>query len=256
MIRFTRAPSFLRSADQSGWGPGWSLRKNCANHASLVPPQHISTIWRRARGSLLGRSSLIIPTISMSKVPQMPVSDRRVASSTLAHLSAGLCGAVVLLATCATARAGESSVQLLTAFQTLCMTEPLDFAKNDLKAIEMQFSLQQNMSSQPDESGFYTRSKSYGAIAAPYELVINDTHGPKGDFKSCGIRANEADAADFKAELVKAMKLGKPVSEAESGDGIYHHTAWTVGGRTLTFSDKSPQNSKQGLRLLLSNNPL
>ena len=148
-------------------------------------------------------------------------------------------------------------MQLLAAFQTMCMTEPLDFAKNDQKAIEMQYSLQQNMSSQPDESGFYTRSKSYGIVAAaPYELVISDTHGPKGDFKSCGIRASEADAADFKAELVKAMKLGKPVSEAESGDGIYHHTAWTVGGRTLTFSDKSPQKSKQGVRLLLSNNPL
>jgi hypothetical protein len=187
----------------------------------------------------------------------MSASDRRNTSSILVRLSAGLGGAVLLLATCATAQAGESSAQLLTAFQTLCMTEPLDYAKNDQKAVEMQFSLQQNMSSQPDESGFYTRSKSYGAVAAPpYELVINDTHGPKGDFKSCGIRASEADAADFKAELVKTMKLGKPVSEAESGDGIYHHTAWTVGGRALTFSDKSPQKSKQGVRLLLSNNPL
>ncbi|MET0678356.1 MAG: hypothetical protein ABW175_21360 [Bradyrhizobium sp.] len=193
----------------------------------------------------------------MSKVPQMPASDRSATSRTLVRLSAGLCGAVVLVATCAAARAGESSAQLLTAFQTLCMEVPLDFARSDQKAVEMQFSLQQNMSSQSDESGFYTRSKSYGAIAAPpYELVLNDTHGPKGDFKSCGIRANEADATDFKAELIKTMKLGKPVSEAESGDGIYHHTVWTVGGRTLTFSDKSPQNSKQGVRLLLSNSPL
>jgi hypothetical protein len=193
----------------------------------------------------------------MSKVIQMPASHRRVISSSLIRVSAGLCGAAMLLAMGAGAQAGESSAQLLTAFQTLCMAAPLDFAKSDQKAVEMQFSLQQNMSSQPDESGFYTRSKSYGAVASPpYELVLNDTHGPKGDFKSCGIRANEADAADFKAELIKTMKLGKPASEAESGDGIYRHTIWTVGDRTLTFSDKSPQNSKQGVRLLLSNSPL
>ena len=162
----------------------------------------------------------------------------------------------MLLAMCAGARAGESSAQLLTAFQTLCMATPLDFAKSDQMAVEKQFSLQQNMSMQPDESGFYTRSKSYSAVAAtPYELVINDTHGPKGDFKSCGIRANEADAADFRAELVKTMKLGKPVSE-DASDGMSRHTAWTVGDTTLTFSDKSPQNMKQGVRLLLSNKPL
>jgi hypothetical protein len=162
----------------------------------------------------------------------------------------------MLLAMCVGAQAGESSAQLLTAFQTLCMAEPLDFAKTDQKAVEMQFSLQQNMSSQPDESGFYTHSKSYSAVAAtPYELVLNDTHGPKGDFKSCGIRATEADAADFKAELTKTMKLGKPVSEDDS-DGMSRHTVWPLGDHTLTFTDKSPQKMKQGVRLLLSNKPL
>jgi hypothetical protein len=192
----------------------------------------------------------------MSKVIQMSVSDRRATSSSLVRVSAGLCGAAMLLAMCAGAQAGESSAQLLTAFQTLCMAVPLDFAKTDQKAVEMQFSLQQNMSSQPDESGFYTRSKSYSAVAAtPYELVLNDTHGPKGDFKSCGIRATEADAADFKAELTKTMKLGKPVSEDDS-DGMSRHTVWTLGEHALTFTDKSPQKMKQGVRLLLSNKPL
>jgi len=56
--------------------------------------------------------------------------------------------------------------------------------------------------------------------------------------------------------LIKAMKLGKPVSESTSGDGIYRHTVWAVAGFTLTLSDKTPQNAKQGVRLLLSNKPL
>ena len=163
----------------------------------------------------------------------------------------------MLLAAPAGAQASESAAQILASFQALCMADPLDFAKNDQKATEQHFMLAQNMSSQPDESGFYTRSKSYGVTAVPpYELVLNDTHGPRGDFKSCGIRASDADISDFKAELIKAMKLGKPVSESTSGDGIYRHTVWAVAGFTLTLSDKTPQNAKQGVRLLLSNKPL
>lgn len=162
----------------------------------------------------------------------------------------------MLLAATSGAQANETSAQLMTSFQAMCMTDPLDFAKSGQKAVEQQFSLQQNMNREPDESGFYTRSRSYAAVAAaPYELVLNDTHGPKGDFKSCGIRA-DVDAADFKAELIKTMKLGKPVSEAVSSDEIFRHTVWAIGDHTLTFSDKSPQKMKQGVRLLLSNKPL
>jgi len=187
----------------------------------------------------------------------MSFSDRRLQLSSFVRVSIGLCGAALLLAAPAGARASESSAQLLASFQALCMADPLDFAKNDQKATEQHFMLAQNMSSQPDESGFYTRSKSYGVTAVPpYELVLNDTHGPRGDFKSCGIRASDADISDFKAELIKAMKLGKPVSESTSGDGIYRHTVWAVAGFTLTLSDKTPQNAKQGVRLLLSNKPL
>jgi hypothetical protein len=186
----------------------------------------------------------------------MPISHRRFPSISFARLSTGLCSATLLFAAAASAHASEGSAQLLTAFQSLCMADPLDYAKNDQKAIEQHFMVSQNMNREPDDSGFYTRSKSYTAAAAvPYELVLNDTHGPKGDFKSCGIRA-EADAADFKAELIKTMKLGKPVSETVSGDGFYRHTVWTVGANTLTFSDKSPQKTAQGVRLLLSNKPL
>jgi hypothetical protein len=187
----------------------------------------------------------------------MSISDRRIPLSSFVRVSTALCGAALLLAAPVSAQASESAAQILASFQTLCMADQLDYAKSDQRAIDQHFMLSQNMSTQPDESGFYTRSKSYGVMAAPpYELVLNDTHGPRGDFKSCGIRANEADAADVKAELIKTLKLGKPVSEADSGDGIYHHTNWTVGSFTLTFSDKSPQNAKQGVRLLLSNKPL
>jgi hypothetical protein len=184
-------------------------------------------------------------------------SANRRASLNFVRATLAACGAAVLLAVPVSARASESAAQILASFQTLCMADQLDFAKSDQKAVEQHFMLSQNMSSQPDESGYYTRSKSYGVMAAPpYELVLNDTHGPRGDFKSCGIRANEADAADFKAELIKTMKLGKPVSEAPSRDGLSRHTVWAVGDFTLTFSDKSPQNAKQGVRLLLSNKPL
>src|ERR1700759_5214218 len=126
----------------------------------------------------------------------MSIFPRHVSLSSLARATAGLCGAAMLLAAPAGAQASELTAQLVTSFQAMCMADPLDFAKSDQKAVDQHFSLQQNMSMQPDESGFYTRSKSYGATAAtPYELVLNDTHGPKGDFKSCGIRA-DADAAD------------------------------------------------------------
>jgi hypothetical protein len=39
MIRFVRVSRFILSTDQSGWGLGWSLRKTCANAASLATPQ-------------------------------------------------------------------------------------------------------------------------------------------------------------------------------------------------------------------------
>src|SRR5262249_20383435 len=124
----------------------------------------------------------------------MSFSDRRIPLSSLVRVSTLLCGAALLLAVPVSAQASESAAQILASFQTLCRAEPLDSAKSDKKAVEQHFMLAQNMAAQPDESGYYTRSKSYGVMAAPpYELVLNDTHGPRGDFKSCGIRASEAD---------------------------------------------------------------
>ena len=84
----------------------------------------------------------------------MSFSDRRLQLSSFVRVSIGLCGAALLLAAPAGARASESSAQLLASFQALCMADPLDFAKNDQKATEQHFMLAQNMSSQPDESGF------------------------------------------------------------------------------------------------------
>jgi hypothetical protein len=187
----------------------------------------------------------------------MPVSDRHASITGFARASAGICGAAMLLTVTNSAQASESGAQLVASFQALCMAEPLDFVRSDQKATQMQLSVQQTIGAPPDESGFYARSKSWGVIAAvPHEFIVSETHGPRGDFKSCGIRAAEADTVDFKSELIKAMKLSKPTSETVSADGMSKHTAWTLGDRTLTLSDKSPQNIKQGVRLLISNKPL
>jgi hypothetical protein len=187
----------------------------------------------------------------------MSFSNRFASKTGLVRASAGICGAVMVLAVTHGAQAGESSAQLVASFQSLCVVEPLDFVRSEQKAASMQLALGQATGAPPDESGFYTRSKSWSVIVTvPHEFIVSDTHGPKGDFKSCGIRATEADAADFKAELVKAMKLGKPASETVSADGMSKYTVWTLGDRTLTLSDKTPQNIKQGVRLLISNKPL
>jgi hypothetical protein len=187
----------------------------------------------------------------------MSVSDRHASRSALARAAAGVCGLAVLLAVTNSAQASESAAQLVGSFQTLCMAEPLDFARSDQKAKDLNLSLQQSMGGSPDESGYFSRSKSWTVMTGlPHELIATETHGPKGDFKSCGIRANEMDAADFKDELIKAMKLGKAASEAVSADGMSRHTVWAIGDRTLTLSDKTPQNMKAGVRLLLSNKPL
>jgi hypothetical protein len=187
----------------------------------------------------------------------MLFSDRHPEMARFARVSGGICGALMLLAVTSSAQASEGAAQLVASFQTLCMAQPLDFARSEQKAAAMQLSVQQALGAPADESGYYTRSKSWSVMAGvPHEFIVSDTHGPKGDFKSCGIRATEADAADFKGELVKAMKLGKPATEAVSADGMSKHTVWTLGDLTLTMSDKSPQTSKQGVRLLISNKPL
>jgi hypothetical protein len=187
----------------------------------------------------------------------MSVSDRHASITALARAAAGVGGLAMLLAVTTIAQASEIAAQLVSSFQTLCMAGPLDFARSDQKAVELQLPVQQSMGRSPDESGFFSRSKSWTVMGAmPHELIATETHGPNGDFKSCGIRANEIDAADFKAELIKAMKLGKAASEVVSADGMFRHTVWAIGDRALTLSDKTPQNMKAGVRLLISNKPL
>jgi hypothetical protein len=187
----------------------------------------------------------------------MSVSDRHASKTAVARAAAGVCALGMLLAVTNNAQASESAAQLVSSFQTLCLAEPLDFARSDKKATELQLSVQQSMGARPDESGYFAHSKSWTVMTAvPHELIVTETHGPKGDFKSCGIRATEIDAADFKVELINALKLGKAASETVSADGMFRHAVWAIGDRTLTLSDKTPQNMKQGVRLLISNKPL
>jgi hypothetical protein len=187
----------------------------------------------------------------------MSVSDRHASRTALARAAAAVCGLALLLAVTNGAQASESAALLISSFQALCLAEPLDFARSDKKAAELQLSIQQSIGGTPDESGYFARSKSWTVMTAvPHELIVTETHGPKGDFKSCGIRATEIDAADFKVELINALKLGKAASETVSADGMFRHAVWAIGDRTLTLSDKTPQNMKQGVRLLISNKPL
>lgn len=187
----------------------------------------------------------------------MSASDRPVRNLRRAHAAIG-CGALAaFLSLASVAQAGEASVQLLASFQALCMAAPLDMAQSEKKAAELQLSLEQSIGGAPNEEGFYARTKSWSVVATtPHEFIVSDTHGPKGDMKSCAIRALTADSADFQAELIKAMKLGKPSTQTVSPDGMNRYTAWTLGDRTLTLSDKTPQNQKQGVRLIISTKPL
>ena len=189
----------------------------------------------------------------------MSAADRHLhnSHSHVSGLSAGLCGLMLMCAPASGAQAGESAAALVASFQTLCMAGPLDFAGSEQKAAAMQLSIQQSIGAPPDDSGYFSHSKSWTVIGvAPHEFVVSESHGPKGDFKSCGIRSADIDAADFKAELAKTLKLGKPLSEGMSSDGQRRNLVWSVADRTLTLSDRSPQNVKQGVRLLLSNKPL
>jgi hypothetical protein len=103
----------------------------------------------------------------------------------------------------------------------------------------------------------FSRAKSWllPLDSGPHEFTVAEAHGPKADVKTCGITAPDVDAADFRAELIKSMKLGKPAAQTTSSDGQYRNTVWAIGDRSLMLSDGSPINLKQGIQLLVSDKP-
>lgn len=155
--------------------------------------------------------------------------------------------------------ANERSASLVNSFQVMCTLEPLDFARSEAKAAAMGLRAQQDLRSPPDASGGSVRSRSWllPLKTGSHEFTIAGGRGPKGEVKSCGIAAVDADAKDFKAELVKAMKLGSPIAEGLAPDGIHLTTVWRYGsdGIRLQLTDRSPR-SFPGVYLLLLQAPL
>jgi hypothetical protein len=156
------------------------------------------------------------------------------------------------------AYAGDRAAQLVNSFQVMCMLDRLDFAMSDAKATAMKLPVRQDLHSPANPSGFFNRAKSWllPLKSGAHEFVISETHGPAADIKSCGIGAPDVDAEDFRAELTKALKLGKPATEVTSRDGQFRNSVWAVGDLSLMLTDGSPKKLKQGIYLTLSNKPL
>jgi hypothetical protein len=164
---------------------------------------------------------------------------------------------MILCALIGGAYAGERAVQLIKSFQLMCLLEPLNFARSEQKATVMHLPVRQDLRSPPDASGYFSPAKSWllPLDSGPHEFTVAEAHGPKADVKTCGITAPDVDAADFRAELIKSMKLGKPAAQTTSSDGQYRNTVWAIGDRSLMLSDGSPINLKQGIQLLVSDKP-
>jgi hypothetical protein len=156
------------------------------------------------------------------------------------------------------AYAGDRAAHLVNSFQVMCMLDRLDFAMSDAKATAMKLPVRQDLHSPPNPSGYFNHAKSWllPLKSGAHEFVISETHGPAADIKSCGIGAPDVDAEDFRAELMKSMKLGKPATEVTSSDGQFRNSVWVVGDLSLMLTDGSPKKLKQGIYLTLSNKPL
>jgi hypothetical protein len=155
------------------------------------------------------------------------------------------------------AYAGQRAAQLVNSFQVMCLLEPLNFARSEQKATAMKLPVREDLGSPPDASGYFSHAKSWllSLESGPHEFTVAEAHGAKADVKTCGIMAPDVDAADFKAELVKSLKLGKPVAQTTSSDGQYRNTIWAIGDLSLMLSDGSPKSLKQGIQLLVSDKP-
>jgi hypothetical protein len=156
------------------------------------------------------------------------------------------------------AYASDRAAHLVNSFQVMCMLDPLDFARSDAKATAMKLPVRQDLHSPPDPSGYFNHAKSWllPLKSGAHEFLVSETHGPAADIKSCGIGAPDVDAEDFRAELIKSMKLGRSATEVMSRDGQFRNTVWAVGDLSLMLSDGSPKKLKQGIYLVLSNKPL
>jgi hypothetical protein len=156
------------------------------------------------------------------------------------------------------AHASERAWTLVNSFQIMCTIEPLDFARSEERATAMRLPVRQDLNSPPNATGYFARSKSWllPLKTGAHEFVVGEARGPKGDVKSCGIAAGDVATDDFKSELMKAMKLGRPMKEAVSQDGAHRITLWLWGPDRdkLMLADGSPKG-QSGIILTLMQAP-
>ena len=99
------------------------------------------------------------------------------------------------------------------------------------------------MSVAPQQPGQSARSKSWlvSLAGGRHELVASEARGPKGEFASCGVGAEDVDGEDLKHELIDAMKLGTPSRQSFSADGAQRLTVWKFpGDLSLLLADGTP----------------
>jgi hypothetical protein len=154
--------------------------------------------------------------------------------------------------------AGERASSLVNSFQVMCTLEALDFARSDKKAAAMRLVVRKDLRTPPDAAGNFLHSKAWlvPLKTGPHEFTIAEGRGPKGEVKSCGIGAPDVDGDDFRSELVRAMKLGPPISESTSPDGARSTAVWrhAPDGLDLMLTDGSPK-AQPGVYLLLVKKP-
>jgi hypothetical protein len=156
------------------------------------------------------------------------------------------------------AKASERAWTLVNSFQVMCTIEPLDFARSEERATAMRLPVRQELKTPPNPNGYFARSKSWllPLKTGPHEFAVSEAHGPKGDVKSCGIGAGDVTIEDFRSELTKAMKLGRPTKETLSPDGAQRLTLWLWGPdrNKLILADGSPKG-QSGIILTLMQAP-
>lgn len=165
---------------------------------------------------------------------------------------------MMLGASTSAAYADDRAASLVNSFQVMCMLEPLDFARSDAKATAMRLPVRTDIRPPPDSAGYFNHAKTWllPLKSGPHEFTVHETRGPSAHIKGCGIGAPDVDADDFKAELTKTMKLGKPTVEKVSADGNFRNTVWADKNLFLLLSDGSPRNLKRGIYLFVSDKPL
>ena len=155
---------------------------------------------------------------------------------------------------CGGAAASERAVQLVNSFEVMCTVEPLNYAALEAKALAMKLPERRTIKTPPAASGYYNWSRSWllPLKSGPHEFVASETRGPAGLIEGCGIGAPDVGGEDFRAILVKTMKLGQPSRQETSPDGSRRMIVWRWAGDALTLIDASPA-SKPGIYLSLFN---